>query len=1256
MGWLAALRRRLLPHSHLRRDDDLACLFVTPLEQRRVLDVTSVSVVADLVIDEGSSADVLIKIEGTYVDSEGASNGPHSAEVRWDDGTTESFAVHPPTGNVGDFSAEHSYYAADEGIYHPTVTVRGKDGTEATSDPATATITVRNVAPALTVVGDQSIGVGVTLSITDIGTFTDPGYTDTFEYSIDWGDGTATDTGVPDVDTSGGPGTPAGGSFDGSHVYAADGVYTVAVTITDRDGGEDTKTFDVTVGDTAPALTVVNDQVTTEGTELSLSPLGTFTAPAVGNPYYTYEIDWGDGTTIETGSATIDSPGSPGTSTTGWFGGAHTYADDGSYTVTATIHDGQGGSDTETFLVTVDNLAPTITSFTISDAVINEDGSVTVTGSFTDPGTLDVHTVLIDWGLGEATSAATVTPSPGGGGTFTATHQYLDDNPTGTTSDNYVITATVTDDDGASHSAVVTLTVDNVAPTITSFTISDAVINEDGSVTVTGSFTDPGTLDTHTVLIDWGLGEATSAATVTPSPGGGGTFTATHQYLDDNPTGTTSDNYVITATVTDDDGASDSAVVTLTVDNVAPAVDAGGNVALDEGGLFTRSGTFTDPGTDTWTAAVDYGDGSETQPLTLDSGKTFDLSHVYADNGVYTVTVTVWDDDGGIGSKSFTVTVDNVVPAVGGVTGQETVDEGSAFTLAELGWVIQDPGFDNPAGGTSETFTTTYMIDWGDGTPAESGAILNRVSGSYGVPTVAEFEALPHTYADNGIYTVQITFGDDDSAPVTHSLQIVVANVAPTVTPATEQTIDEGALLTVEDIATFTDPGFDNPDRPGGASVETFTYEIDWGDGSSVHTGDATVDLDGSAGVATAGSFDGSHVYADNGVYTVALTVTDDDGGTTVATTQVIVLNVAPILLHFDDSEVNTLGQVTVEGSFCDPGFDNPLNPLSPPDGSRESFTVVIDWADGTHETILLGGPGPFYFTAMHTYDGPPDPLNPANDIRIEVTVTDDDRGSDVAETYAEVPGEGVEYVYIDTTPKVPRLVFPRPLKLDSGDLGAGSNQFVLTSAEFDSARPDSTATSENYVVLRTVLPDGSESADYRLPDNALSVLPDILSRLPDNRYRVYEIQSDGPERLVRDVFVRQGRVIDQTDVSEGMEERPPQSQSTDPDTAAPEPDQGAHRSLDAEWEQWEARHAAPVDVAEQPAGAAPDAVPDDRPPIAATPAPHGAVSASAAGTALLAFRLRADRSGPADRVRERFAAWRVSPGKESHHYPQKPR
>ncbi|MCH8830537.1 MAG: hypothetical protein IID45_13255, partial [Planctomycetes bacterium] len=81
-----------------------------------------------------------------------------------------------------------------------------------------------------------------------------------------------------------------------------------------------------------------------------------------------------------------------------------------------------------------------------------------------------------------------------------------------------------------------------------------------------------GTLDTHTVLIDWGTGETSSVAVVTQGAGSG-TFTATHQYLDDNPTATASDVYSITATVTDDDGGFvTSAASTLTVNNVAPNI------------------------------------------------------------------------------------------------------------------------------------------------------------------------------------------------------------------------------------------------------------------------------------------------------------------------------------------------------------------------------------------------------------------------------------------------------------------------------------------------------------------------------------------------------------------------------------------------------------------------------------------------------------------------------------------------------------
>ena len=193
-----------------------------------------------------------------------------------------------------------------------------------------------------------------------------------------------------------------------------------------------------------------------------------------------------------------------------------------------------------------------------------------------------------------------------------------------------------------------------------------------------------------------------------------------------------------------------------------------------------------------------------------------------------------------------------------------------------------DPGFDNPlnSGETTETFT--YWINWGDGTPVDSGPRRSTLADPACRPRVRSTAAtsMPTTASTRSTVTVM----DDDGGVTVQTFNVTVNNVVPTLTVPPNQTVNEGATLNLPNIGQFTDPGFDNPLNVGGEVSEKFTYSINWGDGTAVDSGPATIDTPGSPGVPTAGSFDGSHIYADNGVYTVTVTLTDDDGGATVQT------------------------------------------------------------------------------------------------------------------------------------------------------------------------------------------------------------------------------------------------------------------------------------------------------------------------------------------------------------------------------------
>jgi DNA/RNA endonuclease G (NUC1) len=129
--------------------------------------------------------------------------------------------------------------------------------------------------------------------------------------------------------------------------------------------------------------------------------------------------------------------------------------------------------------------------------------------------------------------------------------------------------------------------------------------------------------------------------------------------------------YTVRLVVTDNDALVDTVTSTAVVSNVAPIIAAFAGAALLPGETYGATGGFTDPGADTWTATVDYGDGSGTRALGL-AGMTFSLTHLYGAAGTFTVSVMVSDGDA---TSAGTATVTVITVAQGIAAAQAIVDQ-----------------------------------------------------------------------------------------------------------------------------------------------------------------------------------------------------------------------------------------------------------------------------------------------------------------------------------------------------------------------------------------------------------------------------------------------------------------------------------------------------------------------------------------------------------------------------------------------------
>ncbi len=190
---------------------------------------------------------------------------------------------------------------------------------------------------------------------------------------------------------------------------------------------------------------------------------------------------------------------------------------------------------------------------------------------------------------------------------------------------------------------------------LTALAVVPPEVDEGSPVTVEGSFAEPPPGDAHTVEIDWGDGGMSDV----PLSAGTTSFSADHAYADDSPAEAP---WTIQITVTDG-VSSDTALTSVEVRNVAPIVEAGPDRVTAVDVPIRLGGSFTDPGAaDTHTVHWDFGDGT-------DAWGTLAPDHAWTDSGVHTVTLTVEDDDGGVGSDTLTVTV-ATAPVV---TGTDTV-------------------------------------------------------------------------------------------------------------------------------------------------------------------------------------------------------------------------------------------------------------------------------------------------------------------------------------------------------------------------------------------------------------------------------------------------------------------------------------------------------------------------------------------------------------------------------------------------------
>jgi PKD repeat protein len=297
----------------------------------------------------------------------------------------------------------------------------------------------------------------------------------------------------------------------------------------------------------------------------------------------------------------------------------------------------------------------------------------------------------------------------------------------------------------------------------------------------------------------------------------------------------TNGNYMITLHLLDDDYGSDDENISIFVTNRFPVAVAEVDneiVFTDEILTFTAENSYDVDG-DIDSYLWEFGDGNKSNYLSP--------LHKYSDNGNYSVTLKIIDDDGDESFAAIHIEVLNRPPT-------------SEISCSSYIVYTNDQVYFNATVIDPDGYIVSSGWDFGDGTNAAGLTVV-------------------HEFVNDGSYTINFTALDDDGAGTSAGLVVTVLNVAP----------EAKFTFAPIDGNTSTVYTFNSSSMDVDGSVTNYTWDL--GDGN-VSYGSSII----------------SHQYSLPGNYTVILTIKDDDGAMTEFK---IYLNVkiAPVIKPPDDPE-----------------------------------------------------------------------------------------------------------------------------------------------------------------------------------------------------------------------------------------------------------------------------------------------------------------------------------------------------------------